>query len=196
MAISATNLRYQSPLQLERFTDIASLKSSSPTHTHSSSSTSKSLTQAPISESPTSTKPRPIRGSSSNGPEGEKLQKASSSTVVVLSSDSSSMERSLFTSPFCLLYKKMAREEEGGDEGDSAYGWIYVVTLAALCVCAPLPFWLLQRLRLTGASPQFTYNNKLLLTKRIKAFLPIDSRDHPLTPLKLNSNTVPSLNPC
>jgi hypothetical protein len=40
----------------------------------------------------------------------------------------------------------MAREEEGGDEGDSAYGWIYVATLAALCVCAPLPFWLLQRL--------------------------------------------------
>ena len=31
----------------------------------------------------------------------------------------------------------MARDEEGGDEGDSAYGWIYVVTLAALCVCVP-----------------------------------------------------------
>lgn len=86
------------------------------------------------------------------------------------------MDRPFFTSPFCLLYKKMAREEEGGDEGDSAYGWIYVVTLAALCCVCPLPFWLLQRLQLTAgiATILLTTTTKLLLTKRKDHSVPYD----------------------
>lgn len=65
----------------------------------------------------------------------------------------------------------MARDEEGGDEGDSAYGWIYVVTLAALCVCALCRFGFCNDSHSQQNRHNFTYNNKLLLTKGSKRSL-------------------------